>query len=295
MDRPKSIFEVFAEKLKNENEKYNVTIPWYIMTSIENNDDTINFFKQNNYFGLPKEKISFFSQGQLPMVDFNGKILLESKGRIKEAADGNGGIFEALYRNNILNRMKQDGIEWLGIGNVDNILLNLVDPILIGLAEEKNVLLATKSVTKVSPEEKVGSLCKINGRPGVVEYTEISKEMANLRDEAGGLVYGESYFGMCMFKRKLLEKIGEEKLPYHRAKKKCNYLSTSGEEIIASEPNAFKYESFIFDAFKNAEDAVVLSVKREEEFAPVKNAEGVDSPETARKLYLDYYKKKATI
>lgn len=200
-----------------------------------------------------------------------------------------GGIFEALYKNKVLDKMEKQGIKWLGIGNVDNILLKLVDPILIGMAIDKKVNLAMKSITKVGPEEKVGSLCKIDGKPGVVEYTEISNQMANLKDEKGSLVYGQSYYGMCMLSIELLKKIGTEKLPYHAANKKCDYINERGEKIIAQEPNAYKYEAFIFDAFKYTNDAVVLSVKREEEFAPVKNKEGVDSPETARELYLNYH------
>lgn len=191
--------------------------------------------------------------------------------------------------------MKKEGIQWLGIGNVDNILLKLVDPILIGMAIDKKVNLAMKSVCKVGPEEKVGSICKIDGKPGVVEYTEISSQMANLRDENGALVYGQSYYGMCMLNLELLEKIGTQKLPYHAANKKCNFINENGEEVIADKPNAYKFESFIFDAFKFTNDALVLSVKREEEFAPVKNKEGVDSPETARELYLNYHKKEATV
>ena len=263
------------------------------MTSEENNDETVKFFEDNNYFGL--EKITFFKQGKLPMLTHEGKLILEAKDQIKEAADGNGGIFEALYKNKILKDMKAKGIEWLSIGNVDNILLKLVDEVLIGMAIDKKVKLAMKSVTKVGPEERVGSLCKIDGKPGVVEYTEISNEMANLRDENGNLVYGESYYGMCMLNLNLLEKIGTEKLPYHAANKKCNYINEEGIEIIAEGPNAYKYEAFIFDAFKYTDKAVVLSVKREEEFAPVKNKEGVDSPETARKLYMNYHKKEAAV
>ena len=295
LDKPKSIFEVFAEKVKKAYELYQIHMPWYIMTSMENHQETVNFFEENAYFGLPKQSIYFFSQGRLPMLSENGKLMLKNEGEIVEAADGNGGIFEALYQNGVLKQMRKNNIEWLGVGNVDNILLNLIDPVWIGLAIEKKVELTTKSVTKVGPEEKVGSLCKINGKLGVVEYTEISEEMAHMLDEKGKLVYGESYFGASIFHINLLERIGKEKLPYHPALKKCNYLDEDKKEMIAEKPNAYKFESFIFDAFRYAKDALVLSVNRKEEFAPVKNATGVDSPETAKKLYLEFIDGKTAI
>lgn len=261
------------------------------MTSDENNDETINFFEKNNYFGYNKEKVVFFKQGRLPMMHTNGKILMNSKSSIKEAADGNGGIFEALFKNNIIEEMKKNNIEWLGIGNVDNILLNLADPIYIGMTIEKGVQLSTKTVKKASPEEKVGVVCKINDKPGVVEYTEISKEMSEQTDENGELVYGQSYFGCALYNISLLDQIGTNKLPYHIAVKKSNFINENGQEEQPDTPNAYKFEAFIFDSFKFTNDILLLNVKREEEFAPIKNATGADSPETARELYLNYMNK----
>ena len=288
---PKSIFQIFAEKLQEINKEYSVWIPWYIMTSDENNEETIDFFEKNKYFNYPKEKVSFFRQGKLAMLDTQGRVILNKKYEIKEAADGNGGIFEALYRNNILEKMKEEDIQWLGIGNVDNILLNLVDPLWIGMAESRKVLLSTKTVTKVNPTEKVGVVCKIGGKPGVIEYTEISEQMANLCDENGQLVYGQSYFGCALYNINLLEKIGAKKLPYHPAFKKCDYIAENGELVTAETANAYKFESFIFDSFKFTDEVLFLNVKREEEFAPIKNKIGADSPETAKKLYEAFKKK----
>ncbi len=290
LEKPKSIFEIFSEKVKKTYKNYGVWVNWYIMTSDENNEDTINFFEKNNYFNCPKEKIFFFKQGKLAMVNIDGKVIMEKKYKIKEAADGNGGIFEALYKNGLIKKMNEEGIRWLGIGNVDNILLNLIDPVWIGMVISKNMLLSTKTVTKANPEEKVGVVCKIGGKPGVVEYTEISDELANLRDENGQLVYGQSYYGCALYNIKLLEKIGVQKLPYHTALKKCDYIDNEGNLIIPDKPNAYKFESFIFDSFKYANDILVLSVERQEEFAPIKNAQGTDSPETAINLYLNFNK-----
>ena len=286
----KSLFQILCESLKEANQQYKVVVPWYIMTSKENNKDTINFFENNAYFGYPKEKIKFFIQGELPMMGTDGKILLNEQGLVKEAADGHGGIFEAMVKSNIIQDMKDNKIEWIFIGGVDNVLVKMVDPVLIGLAKEKHVLAAGKSLVKAGPKEKVGVFCKKNGKPSVVEYTEITDEMAERQDENGELVYGESHILCNLFNIDCLEEIGKNKLPYHSAFKKATYRKENGEIVVPTEPNAYKFEAFIFDAFEKLDDMVILRVKREEEFAPVKNASGVDSPETARKLYNDFIK-----
>ena len=292
LESHKPIFELLCETLKLANEKYGVVIPWYIMTSKENNKDTVDFFEKNNYFGYPKGYIQFFKQGELPMVGEDGKVLLDEKGMIKQAADGHGGIFTSMRKDGVIYDMKARGIEWVFIGGVDNVLVKMVDPTLIGLAESKGILAAGKSVVKAGPHEKVGVFCKRNGRPSVIEYSEISKEMAEETDENGQLKYGESHILCNLFNIKEIEKISEKNLPYHSAHKKATYMNEKGEIVKGTEPNAYKFEAFLFDAFESLDDMVIMRVKREEEFAPVKNAEGVDSPETARKLYHDFWKTK---
>ena len=287
----KSLFEILCDNLKNAKEKYNVVIPWYIMTSRENNEQTIEFFEENKYFDYPKTAIKFFVQGELPMVDQNGKILINEEGLIKEAADGHGGIFEAMFKNDIVEDMKNNNIEWIFIGPVDNPLAKMVDEILIGMCKEKNFLEAGKSLVKANPEEKVGVFCKKNGKPSVIEYTEITKEMANKVDEENNLVYGESHINCNMFNIKALEIIGNQKLPYHSAFKKATYMDLEGNIVKPSEPNAYKFESFIFDAFNRLDDMLIFRVEREEEFAPVKGKTGVDSVETAIELYNKYHSK----
>ena len=261
------------------------------MTSNVNDDETREFFKKNNYFDYGEENVSFFKQGELPLLDEEGNIVLQEKGKIFMAPDGNGGIFEALRKNNLLEEMQENNIDYLGIGNVDNILLNLLDPIFIGLMVKDDYELATKTTTKVSPEEKVGVVCTMNGKPGVVEYTEIPYEMANRRNESGELVFGEGHLGISIFSRKLLERI-TSKLHYHAALKKNNYISLSGEVIEADKPNTYKFEAFIFEGFNEAKNLLVFSIERAEEFAPIKNKEGADSVETAAKLYNDFMSKK---
>ena len=288
----KPLFTLLAQTIKEANKKYNVTIPWYIMTSRENNYKTTDFFKRHDYFGMGEENIKFFIQNELPMVDVKGKILVDEAGMIKDAADGHGGIFEAMNKDGIIKDMKKRGIKWIFIAGVDNVLAKMVDPILTGLAIENKCLAAGKSVVKSNPKERVGVFCKKDNRPSVIEYTEITDEMAEARDENGELLYGESHILCNLFNIKAIEKIAKNKLPYHSAFKKAKYIDKNGVIVVPEVPNAYKFEAFIFDAFERLDDMAIMRVKREEEFAPVKNAEGVDSPETAAKLYLDYIKNK---
>ena len=289
LEEDKSIFEILIDSLKKSNEKYGVIIPWYIMTSRENNAQTEDFFKANNYFGYDKSYITFFKQGELPMCSEDGKLLIDENNRIKEAADGHGGIFESMRRNGIIFDMEARGIEWAFIGPVDNVLVKMVDPILLGVALDKKVQAGGKSVVKAYPQEKVGVFCKRNGKPGVVEYTEITPELSEATNENGELIFAESHINCNLFNVKAIEEISKRKLPYHSAHKKAKYIDENGNLVVPEKPNAYKFESFIFDAFDMLDGMAILRVKREEEFAPVKNAEGNDSPETARKLYKDFY------
>ena len=290
LDSHKSLFELLSDSLKEEGNKHNIIIPWFIMTSRENNSATVDFFKQNNYFGYEKDKtIFFFEQGELPMVDTEGKILIGEDGLVKQAADGHGGIFQALVKNKMTDKMKELGVEWVFIGGVDNCLVKMVDPVLMGIAIEKNISAAGKSIVKANPEEKVGVFCKKNGRPYVIEYSEISEEMAKATDKNGELLYGESHILCNLFKTTSIEKMGNTPLPYHSAFKKATYIDKEGNKVVPTSPNAYKFEAFLFDAFGELDDMAILRVKREEEFAPVKNASGVDSPETARELYKKFH------
>lgn len=291
LESHKSIFEILCDTLKSENERYGVSVPWYIMTSDENNAETVEFFEKHNYFGYNKGDIFFFTQSKLPMVDTNGKCLIDEKGNIKEAADGHGGIFKSILKSGALYDMQSRGIEWVFIGGVDNVLVKPVDPVLIGLSIKDNVDAAGKSIIKANPHEKVGIFCKRNGRPSVIEYSEISDELAEERLENGELKYAESHILCNLFSLNAINKIASIDLPYHVAFKKAKYIDCDGNLIVSEKPNVYKFESFIFDAFEKLDDLVVLRVKRENEFAPVKNAEGEDSPETARKLYIEFHNK----
>ncbi len=287
--KAKSLFEILADTLKRANETYQATIPWYIMVSKENRTQTIEFFEKNNYFEYPKQKIVFFEQGEMPLLGENKQFLFNKEGNIMLASDGNGSIYRSMKEKGILEDMKQKNIEWIFIGSVDNVLLKMVEPVLLGLTIKQNNQIASKTIVKASPEERVGAFCKKNGKPYVIEYTELPKELAELRDENGELVYGESHIMCNLFSISALEKIAEETLPYHIAVKKINYYK-EGNLVEAKEPNCYKFEQFIFDSFPFFENITLLRGKREEDFAPVKNKEGKDSPETARKLYEEYWK-----
>ena len=290
LESHKSLFELLSDGLKEQGRKYGVIIPWFIMTSRENNDATVDFFAKHRYFGYEKDKnIFFFKQGELPMIDTEGKILIGEDGLIKEAANGHGGIYEALVKNGMTKKMRELGVEWVFIGGVDNCLVKMVDPVLMGIAIDKNVTAAGKSVVKANPQEKVGVFCKRNGRPSVVEYTEIPKEMSEATDENGNLIYGESHILCNLFNIDAIERMGSKPLPYHIAFKKATYIDKDGNKVVPDGPNAYKFEAFLFDAFGELDDMAILRVKREEEFAPVKNATGTDSPETARELYRKFY------
>ena len=291
LDNHKSIFEILCDALKVENEKYGISVPWYIMTSDENNKETVDFFKKHNYFGYNKGDIFFFTQSKLPMVDTDGKCLIDENGNIKEASDGHGGIFKSILKGGALYDMQSRGIEWVFIGGVDNVLVKSVDPVLIGISIKNGVEAAGKSIIKANPHEKVGIFCKKDGRPSVIEYSEISDELAEERLENGELKYAEAHILCNLFSLSAINKISSIDLPYHVAFKKAKYIDSDGKLVISDKPNAYKFESFLFDAFEKLNDLIVLRVKRENEYAPVKNAEGVDSPETARKLYIEFHNK----
>lgn len=287
----KYLLEILAENLKDANRKYNTTIPWYIMTSEENHDETKSFLEKHNYFGYKRQSVMLFKQGVLPLLDIQGKMLIGKDLKIKEASDGNGGVFSSLRTTGMLADMKEKGIKWIFIGGVDNAILKMADTILLGMAIDKGVQIASKSVVKANPHEKVGVFCKMNGHPKVIEYTELPEKMAEEVDKNGELKFGESHIMCNLFTIDAIEKISREPLIYHSAFKKNSYMDESGKEIIPEEPNSYKFEAFIFDSFELFDDIAILRGKREDDFAPVKNREGVDSPKTAKELYEKYWER----
>ena len=283
----RSLFEIQCGRLLGASRRYGAPIPWYIMTSRENDGETREFFRARGFFGYDPAYVHFFVQNMLPMVGFDGRIIMDSRCHIKEGADGHGGVFAALGGSGCFEDMEKRGVKWVFVGGIDNVLLKICDPFFIGFAEMSGAPAAAKSLLKRSADEGVGVFCKRNGRPYVIEYTEIPAEMAEMKDPKGEFVYGEAHILCNAFSldgiRKIIESGGG--LPYHAARKKTRYLAEDGSAATPDKPNAFKFEAFIFDAFEKLEDLAILRVDRGTEFAPVKNKKGEDSPESARRMY----------
>lgn len=254
------------------------------MTSKENNKDTIDFFEKHSYFNYPKDSIKFFIQGEMPLLNENGQFLLDETGKIQFASDGNGSIYRSMKNNKILEDMKKRNIKWVYICSVDNILLKMVEPTLVGLTITQENEIASKTIVKKNAKERVGVFCLRNGKPSVIEYSELPEDMAEQVDENGELVFGESHIMCNLFSLNALEKLADIRLPYHIAHKKITHW-LNGVKIEPTAPNSYKMESFIFDAFTYFNDITLLRGKREEDFAPIKNKEGNDSPQTAIELY----------
>ena len=291
----KYIFEILVDTLKRAKNKYGTEINWYIMTSNDNNEDTIRFFEEHNFFGYSKEKVKFFKQSSLPLLDMEGNLLVDKDFNLRKASDGNGSIYKALKNSGMIEDMKEKNIKWVYVCGVDNIMANMADSLFLGLTIKNNVPTASKSVKKSFPEEKVGIFCKKNGRPQIREYIDMTEDMIYAKDNQGELLYGDSNIVSHLFNIESLEKIANYKLKYHSAIKKNAYIDENLQEVKPETPNSYKFEAFIFDGFEYLDDMLIMRVNREEEFAPIKNAAGVDSPETAKKIYENFFKEKVDV
>lgn len=257
------------------------------MTSRENHEETVTFFETMDYFGYPKQAIKFFKQAEEPLISKDGKLLIGEDNLIKFASNGNGEIYKSLSKNGIIDDMKNKNINWVLVTGIDNILVKIVDPLFIGITIKQGNSIASKSIIKKTPTESGGVFAKANGKPGIIEYVEISEEVANEKDSDGEYVFGDMNIVNHLFKIDALQEIASKPLPYHTAVKKSKFLDENG---VLSEGSIYKFEKFIFDGFVYFDEMSLLRVKREEEFAPIKNAIGQDSPETAKKMYEDYIK-----
>ncbi len=282
-----SLFQVFAEKILASTRLYGRPIPWYIMTSIINHEATVEFFEENDYFGLDPEKVHFFSQGLMPAVDADGKILLADKANIALSPDGHGGALRALVRSGAIREMEADGIDVISYFQVDNPLVRCIDPAFIGFHIMTDSELSSKMVPKAYAEEKVGVFCQRNGEALVVEYSDLPDKLATEVDESGDLRFRAGSIAIHIFSRAFVHRLGSgkdetAKLPFHLAHKKVPYLDANGGMQTPDEPNAYKFEMFVFDALPFAANPTIIETAREDDFSPVKNAEGVDSARTCR-------------
>ncbi|MDE6427153.1 MAG: UDPGP type 1 family protein [Ruminococcus sp.] len=278
------IFECLINNLLKVVEDTGAYVPLYIMTSEKNHDDTVNFFNEKNFFGYDKNYIKFFIQDMAASVDFNGKIYMERKSDISISPNGNGGWFSSIVRAGFLEDIKKNGIEWINVFAVDNVLQQIADPCFIGAVIDSGSQSGSKVVSKASPDERVGVLCLEDEKPSIVEYYEMTDEMRELRTEDGELAYKYGVILNYLFSVDRLEEIVAEKMPVHVVKKKIPYMNENGDLINPEDLNGYKFETLVLDMVHLQKSCLPYEVERCKEFAPVKNSEGVDSVDTAREL-----------
>ncbi len=282
----KTLFQVFAEKIARSGERFGVTIPWFILTSEINNDATVTAFEENNFFGLDADSVHFIVQGLVPAVDHDGKILLSEKGLIAMTPDGHGGSLRALVRSGAVDTMKKLGVDIVSYFQVDNPIIQCVDPSFIGFHVLGQSELSSKMVPKAYALEKVGHFCEQNGKTLVIEYSDMPDQIQEETNENGSLRFNGGSVAIHIFDRGFIERAGgssiDSKLPFHRANKKIPYVDDNGTIIKPETTNGIKFEMFVFDALPMAQRPVIIEAAREDDFSPVKNAEGVDSPKTSK-------------
>jgi UDP-N-acetylglucosamine/UDP-N-acetylgalactosamine diphosphorylase len=282
----KTLFQIFAEKIKAASIKYDSKIPWYIMTSPLNFSQTIVIFKENDYFGLGEEDVIVFQQGTMPNFDLEGNILLADKGCVATSPDGHGGSLKALYDSGALADIKKRGIEQISYFQVDNPLVEVIDPLFVGLHVAAGAEMSSKALLKAYPTEKVGNFCLVDGKVTVIEYSDLSDEQVNQKNSDGSFVFELGSTAIHIISASFVEHLNANgfSLPFHRAEKKIPYVDADGNNVLPAEPNGVKLETFVFDALPLARESIILQTPREDEFAPIKNATGVDSPEVTRRM-----------
>ncbi|QVL32283.1 UDPGP type 1 family protein [Telmatocola sphagniphila] len=281
----KTLFQIHVEKVFALRRRYTRSIPLLVMTSPATHTDTEQYFEENNYFGLPKEDITFFQQGTMPSVEIQtGRLLLEKPGLIFTSPNGHGGTLTALSETGLLDDLKRRGTKHLFYFQVDNPLVKICDPAFVGRHVATRSELSSKAIAKEYPKEKMGVFALINGRCNIVEYSDLPDELANARSEKGDLLHKAGSPAIHIFEMEFLERItrGEHRLPFHVARKKVPCLDANGHFHSPTVENALKFEMFIFDSLPLADRWLLILEKRREEFAPLKNATGEDSPEAVR-------------
>ena len=295
LDKPKGMLNVgvnkelylFEQLVNNLMEVVNKTgtwVPLLVMTSEKNNEDTVNFFHENNYFGYNKEYVFFFVQEMAPSVSYEGKIYMEGKDKLSTSPNGNGGWFSSLVKAGLLEKMNELGVEWLNVFAVDNVLQKMADPVFIGATLEAGCVCGAKVVAKADPNEKVGVLCLEDGKPSIVEYYEMTDEIIHSRDAEGKLLYNYGVILNYLFEIKTLNQIMNENMPTHVVEKKIPYIDEQAEFVKPVEPNGYKFEELVLDMIHMMDNCLSFEVERSREFAPIKNRTGVDSLESARAL-----------
>jgi UDP-N-acetylglucosamine/UDP-N-acetylgalactosamine diphosphorylase len=276
-----------VEKLIATKEKYGVSIPLYIMTSDKNHEDTVEFFEAHGYFGYGKENIGFFRQKSAPCTDFHKKLLMESKTKLATSPNGNGGWYISLLESDCGKEMRARGIEWISLFGVDNPLQRFVCEEFIGASVSSRADCSVKVVPKAYPEELMGVMCLEDGKPSMIAYAEMSDELRYAKDENGNLLYTYGDILNMVFRVDALDRCMGSDMPVHIARKKIPFADSDGVLHSPDAPNGFKYEQFLFDAFRYMNSVFLFEVEREKEFAPIKNLTGADSVDSARKMLIE--------
>jgi len=287
----KPLFQIFAEKITAIGRRHGRPLHWFIMTSHANHARTEAFFAEHRFFGLDRARVYFFRQGRMPAVDFTGRILLESPGGIALSPDGHGGSLRALHRSGALDLMQGEGIDTISYFQVDNPLVRCIDPEFIGWHLVRGAEMSAKMIPKAYPEEKLGHFCLQRGRLVVIEYSDLPLAVQREVDpQTGRLRYLAGSIAIHILDREFVRRMAEGgALPFHRADKKIATIDAAGRPVKPAAPNGAKFEMFVFDALPFARNALVIETRRADDFSPVKNADGVDSPRTAREDQLRQY------
>lgn len=282
----KTLFKLFAEIIAAVGRKYEMQLVWYIMASPLNYAETVEIFRANDYYGLGPGNVVIFQQGVLPNFAFDGRILLADRGRIATSPDGHGGSLKALYESGAVQDMNNRGIDYISYWQIDNPLVQVFDPLFLGLHIRAEAEMSSKAVIKAYPKERIGNFCLVDGRLTVVEYSDLPDELAYKRKPDSSPLFDLGSIAIHIINCSFVEKLNQKgfALPLHRAVKKIPYIGKDGQPVNPTKPNGVKLETFVFDALPLAEKSIILQTIRTEEFAPVKNAAGVDSAETARRM-----------
>ncbi|WP_026669743.1 UTP--glucose-1-phosphate uridylyltransferase [Butyrivibrio sp. AE3006] len=282
----KEVF-IFQRIIENLLDVVNATGTWihlFIMTSEKNHEKTVKFLTEKNFFGYNAEKVTFFKQDMAPASDYEGKVYMEAKGRISTSPNGNAGWFSSMIKAGLDKTLHAEGIEWVNIFAVDNVLQRICDPCFVGATIAQKAEVGAKVVKKNAPDEGVGVMCLEDGRPSIVEYYELTQEMMDAKDEAGEPAYNYGVILNYLFNVPALERIAKNELPLHVVEKKIPYINENGELIKPETPNGCKFEQLVLDMIHELASCVPYEVVREYEFAPIKNKTGKDSVESAREL-----------
>ena len=278
------IFECLINNMLDTVKACGRFFPLCIMTSDKNNDETTEFLKAHNFFGYDPSKVFFFKQDMAPSIDFNGKLYLEDKGRLSLSPNGNGGWFNSLKSAGLLDMLKSEGIEWISIFAVDNVLQRINDPAFVGATLLSGAVCGAKVIRKNAPDERIGVLCLEDGSPSIVEYYETTEEMRVAKDENGEPLYPFGVTLNYLYSVAELERISEKPLKYHIVEKKIPYIDENGVCIDPDKPNGIKFEKLAVDLIHMMSNCLPYEIVREREFAPIKNRTGIDSVESAREL-----------